>query len=151
MENGSKSYKYKMKVAQRVWLFASPWKSPWNSPGHNTGVAVPFSRVYSQPRDRTQVSRIAGRFFTSWAAREAQVQSRYSKIMLIITSWCLWPHYPFLGLICLCVVVLIAMFIIVALNRSSYERGCQRLGLGEVCVCPHTHTFKKKNQEYHYL
>ena len=28
-------------------------------------VAVPFSRGSSQPRDRTQVSRIAGRFFTS--------------------------------------------------------------------------------------
>ena len=28
-------------------------------------VAVPFSRVSSQPRDQTQVSLIAGRFFTS--------------------------------------------------------------------------------------
>jgi len=28
-------------------------------------VAVPFSRGYSQPRDLTQVSHIAGRFFTS--------------------------------------------------------------------------------------
>ena len=28
-------------------------------------VAFPFSRESSQPRDRTQVSRIAGRFFTS--------------------------------------------------------------------------------------
>ena len=35
-------------------------------------VAFPFSRGSSQPRDRTQVSRIAGRFFTSWATREAQ-------------------------------------------------------------------------------
>ena len=30
-------------------------------------VAFPFSRASSQPRDRTQVSCIAGRFFTSWA------------------------------------------------------------------------------------
>ena len=30
-------------------------------------VAFPFSRGSSQPRDRTQVSCIAGRFFTSWA------------------------------------------------------------------------------------
>ena len=29
-------------------------------------VAFPFSRGSSQPRDWTQVSRIAGRFFTSW-------------------------------------------------------------------------------------
>ena len=35
-------------------------------------VAVPFSRGSSQPRDWTQVSCIAGRFFTSWATREAQ-------------------------------------------------------------------------------
>ena len=36
-------------------------------------VAFPFSRGSSQPRDRTQVSRIAGRFFTSWVMREALV------------------------------------------------------------------------------
>ena len=35
-------------------------------------VAFPFSRVSSQSRDQTQVSHIAGRFFTSWATREAQ-------------------------------------------------------------------------------
>ena len=35
-------------------------------------VAFPFSRGSSQSRDWTQVSRIAGRFFTSWATREAQ-------------------------------------------------------------------------------
>ena len=28
-------------------------------------VAFPFSRGFSQPRDQTQVSHIAGRFFTS--------------------------------------------------------------------------------------
>ena len=28
-------------------------------------VAVPFSKGFSQPRDRTQVSRLAGRLFTS--------------------------------------------------------------------------------------
>ena len=35
-------------------------------------VAFPFSRGSSQPRDRTQVSCIAGGFFISWATREAQ-------------------------------------------------------------------------------
>ena len=35
--------------------------------------AVPFSMLSSQPRDRTQVSRIAGRFFTSRATREARL------------------------------------------------------------------------------
>ena len=33
-------------------------------------VAFPFSRGSSQPRDLTQVSRIAGRLFTSLAMRE---------------------------------------------------------------------------------
>ena len=51
--------------------------SPWNSPGQNTEwVAFPFSRGSSQPRDRTQVSRIAGRFFTCCATREAQEVKR---------------------------------------------------------------------------
>ena len=36
-------------------------------------VAFPFSRGSFQPRDQTQGSHIAGRFFTSWATREAQV------------------------------------------------------------------------------
>ena len=34
-------------------------------------VATPFSRGSSQPRDQTQVFRIAGMFFISWATREA--------------------------------------------------------------------------------
>ena len=34
-------------------------------------VTFPFSRGSSQPKDRTQVSCIAGGFFTSWATREA--------------------------------------------------------------------------------
>ena len=37
-------------------------------------VTISFSRRSSQPRDRTQVSRIAGRRFTIWATREALVQ-----------------------------------------------------------------------------
>ena len=35
-------------------------------------VAFPFFRGSSQPRDQTQVFCIAGRFFTSWATREAR-------------------------------------------------------------------------------
>ena len=33
-------------------------------------VSIPFSRGSSQPRDRTPLSCIAGRFFTIWATRE---------------------------------------------------------------------------------
>ena len=36
-------------------------------------LAIPLTRESSQTWDRTQVSRIAGGFFTSWATREAQV------------------------------------------------------------------------------
>ena len=45
-------------------------------------VAFPFSRGSSQPRDQTQVSRIAGGFFTSWVTREAPEYWR-------------WVAYPF--------------------------------------------------------
>ena len=38
-------------------------------------VATPFSRGSSQPRDQTQVSRIAGGFFTSWATRDVKSSS----------------------------------------------------------------------------
>ena len=47
-------------------------------------VAFPFSRGSSQPRDRTQVSRIAAWFFTSWATREAQ---------LVILSHPIWGSF----------------------------------------------------------
>ena len=36
-------------------------------------VAIPFSRGSSQPRDWTEVSCVAGRFFTIWATREAPI------------------------------------------------------------------------------
>ena len=48
-------------------------------------VAFPFTRGASQPRDRTQVSRIAGRFFTSWATREAQ--EYWSREVISETWW----------------------------------------------------------------
>ena len=58
--------------------------SSWNSPGQNTRwVAVLFSRGSSQPRDQTQVSCIAGGFFTSWAPREAQSRERRPEYKLI--------------------------------------------------------------------
>ena len=40
------------------------------------GVAFPFSKGSSQPRDWTQVSCIVGRFFTGWATREALKEER---------------------------------------------------------------------------
>ena len=61
-------WKWKWELLSHVQLFATPWTVhgilqarilEW--------LAFPFSRRSSQPRDQTQVSRIAGRFFTSWA------------------------------------------------------------------------------------
>ena len=53
-------------------------------------VAVPFSRGSSQPRDWTQDSSIAGRFFASWAIREAhnysKLMNNYSTLMVKIIS-----------------------------------------------------------------
>ena len=42
-------------------------------------VAFPFSRGSSQPRNQTWVSCIAGRFFTSWATKEALWSYRASQ------------------------------------------------------------------------
>ena len=39
-------------------------------------LAVPFFRGSSQTRDQTQVSHVAGNFFTSWATREAPKRIR---------------------------------------------------------------------------
>ena len=41
--------------------------------------AFPFSRGFSQPRNQSRVSCIAGRFFTNWALREAQHHSSLGK------------------------------------------------------------------------
>ena len=47
------------------------------------GVAIPFSRVSSQPRNQTRVSRVVGRFLTVQATREApnSLQTYFNLIM----------------------------------------------------------------------
>ena len=58
---------------------------PWNSPGKNTGlVAIPFFRESPLPRDQTQVSCNAGRFFIIWVKREALYSSILLKIHYVI-------------------------------------------------------------------
>ena len=70
--------------------------SPWNSPGQNTGVGrSSLSRAFSQPRDQTQVSCIAGGVFTSWATREAQI-SFWSLLNLQTCQHCLHAHFSLL-------------------------------------------------------
>ena len=52
------------------WLYSS-----WNSPGQNTWVgSLSLLQQIFSTQGQTQVSCIAGGFFTSWAIREAQAQ-----------------------------------------------------------------------------
>ena len=58
-----------------VQLFATPWTYTVHGILRARileWVAIPFSRGSSQPRDRTQVSCTAGRFFTSWATSKSK-------------------------------------------------------------------------------
>ena len=74
-------------------------------------VAFPFSRGFSQRRDQSQVSCIAGGFFTSWATREALLDNKaHQKSKWIIRK-----------LRCVCVV-------------CSGTRACV-CGCRSVCVC----------------
>ena len=63
----------------RVPLFATPWTMAYQAlPSMGRvleWVAISLSRGSSQPRDRSRVSRIAGRCFNLWATREAQERS----------------------------------------------------------------------------
>jgi len=47
-------------------------------------IAIPFSRGSSWSRDGTWVSHIAGRFFTTWATREAPSRGKGSKILILL-------------------------------------------------------------------
>ena len=63
-----------------IWLFATPWTVAHQAPLPMgvlqarilEWVAMSSFRGSSWPRDRTQVSHIAGGFFTIWATREPQ-------------------------------------------------------------------------------
>ena len=88
-------------ICTRCWfLYCGCWSLKWKSlshvqlcnPMHYTvhrilqarileWVAFPFSRGSSQPRDWTQVSRIAGGCFTSWATREAPSSTSQSSFL----------------------------------------------------------------------
>ena len=66
-------------------------------------VAYPFSSGSSQPRNRTRVSWIVGRFFTNWATREARIIITYHIPTLDILIF-LVPFETMLGF-CLSVVL----------------------------------------------
>ena len=67
-------------VTQRVWLCSAMDHSPLGSSVYEIlqarrleCVAISVSRGSSQSRDRTQISCIAGRFFTIWVTREVPI------------------------------------------------------------------------------
>ena len=78
---------YNLKYGERTFFFESHSvvsDSLWQYTVHGIlqawmleWIAFFFSRGSSQPRDWTQVSRIAGGYFTSWATRENQVYWSY--------------------------------------------------------------------------
>ena len=60
-------------------------------------VAFPFSRGFSQPRERTQVSGIAGEFFTNWVIRKVHIHIYYFSDyfpLYVITRY--WSQFPVL-------------------------------------------------------
>jgi len=70
--------KWKVRLLSRVWLCDPVDCSPPGSSVHGIlqarileRVAISFSRGSSRPRDRTQVSHLAGRCFNLWTTREA--------------------------------------------------------------------------------
>ena len=76
IKENSQGVQLKWKLLSHIQFFVTPWTI---HPIHGilqawilAWVAVSFSRRSSQPRDQTQVSRIARAFLTSWATREAQ-------------------------------------------------------------------------------
>ena len=62
----------KWKPLSCVWFFAIPWAIQ-SMEFFRPEYFFPFSRGSSQPRDWTQVSPIAGRFFTRRATRESHL------------------------------------------------------------------------------
>ena len=80
---------------------------------------VPFSRVSSQSRGRTQVSPIAGGFFTSWATREAssrngnilQIYSITSQTIMILIKFTDLIQFPQINMYQLCVCVCVKFYV----------------------------------------
>ena len=91
----------KWKSLSLIWLFATPW-TVYGILQAMEWVDFPFTRGSSQPRNQTQVSHIAGRFFTSRATREAdylvtQVKTPNGNFL---KYWCksrIWVAYFLLG------------------------------------------------------
>ena len=87
----------KVKTFWVFWVLGSTrFLCPWNSPGKNTGVDCHSLLQWSSwPRDRTCVSRIAGRFFTVWATREALKHDTKYTFSIFLGFWKCYSDFPF--------------------------------------------------------
>ena len=96
-------------VAQPCSILCSPMDC--SSPGSSVHgifqarvlewIAIPFSRVSSWPRDRIQVSHIAGRFFTVWPPKKPKLHIYltlviYSCKFFRVFIWTSWTQKPIL-------------------------------------------------------
>ena len=87
------SYSSVSESESRSVVSNSLWPHGFNLPGSSMHgilqagipewVVIPFSRGSSQPRGRTQVSHIVGRFFTVWANREAHSSVKFCLKLLL--------------------------------------------------------------------
>ena len=80
----------KWKSLSRVRLFATPWtiqSMEFSRPEYWSGKAFPFSRGSSQPRDGTQVSRIAGRL-----PAEPQGKPKNPGVGRLSLHWQIFPY-----------------------------------------------------------
>ena len=90
-------------VQLRLMLRFPVNRSPPDAPVHGISqtrildwIVILFSRESSQPRDWSQVSYIAGRFFTIWATRKAQFPRRQGRPLsaptrtFLAIGWIFW-------------------------------------------------------------
>ena len=96
----------KVLVAQSCWTLCDPKDgSPPGSSVHGIvqarileWITIPVSRGSSQPRDRTQVSRIVGRFFIFWAIAQTLMDNIFSKMKYKYKNFSRWRIWITLGL-----------------------------------------------------
>ena len=91
----------------QVRLFATPWTAAYQAPPsmgfsrqeYWSGLPFPSPGESSQPRDRTQVSHIAGRCFNLWATREAlsvyrkMQKSGLTESIAFVCNSAIWSQY----------------------------------------------------------
>ena len=86
-------------LGSQSWTGLNDWTTtrllcPWNSPGKECQSGQPFPPSGDQPRDQTQVSCMASRFFTTWDTREAHQIIREMWIKTAMWYHVIWSGWP---------------------------------------------------------